>query len=85
MIPQYEKAYILDPVTGELCDGFYITRDQDAVKVSNGRAYINGIEKTIRPGMSGIRVDEQKYNRTITRRLEGIEHADAMTAEPPKF
>ena len=82
---QYEKAYIVDPVTCEPCDGFYITRDQDAVKVISGKVYVNGVEKTIRPGMSGIRVDEQKYNRTIRRRLSGIEHADAMTAEPPRF
>ena len=85
MIQQYEKAYILDPVTGELCEGFYITRDQDAVKVINGRAYVNGIEKTIRSGMSGIRVDEQKYNRTISRRLAGSEFSDPMTAQPPRF
>lgn len=83
---QYEKAYIVDPMTGEPCDGFYITRDQKAIKVSGGKVYVNGIAShSVHPGTSGIRVDEQKYNRTILRRLSGQEHSDAMNAEPPRF
>lgn len=84
-MPLHEKSYIVDPTTGALCDGFYITREQDAIKVANGRAYVNGVETKLRIGETGIRVDEQKYNRTIRRRFSGLEHTDAMTAEPPSF
>ena len=81
----HEKAYIVDPITGDLQPGFYITTDHDAIKVSGGKAWVNGIEKTLRIGTSGIRVDADKYSRTLSRRLSGLEHSDALIAEPPVF
>ena len=85
MVDIYEKAFIVDPMSGDLCEGFYTTRDQKAIKVKDGVAYVNGVEAKLAPGYCGIRIDEQKYNRLISARLSGREFSDAMTAEPPTF
>lgn len=81
----HEKAYIVDPITCELQPGLYITADQDAIKVADGKAWVNGIEKKLRVGTSGVSVDAEKYSRTLQRRLSGVEYSDAVNAEPPRF
>lgn len=81
----HEKAYIVDPITEVLHSGFYITRNHDAIKVKDGKAWVNGIETKIRPGMTATRVDAEKYSRTLQRRISGEEYSDVMNAEPPRF
>lgn len=82
---KHEKAYMVDPINYAMPDGFFITRNQDAIKIKDGVAYVNGIKKTLAAGTVGIAVDEEKYNRTFKLRTGGVEHTDALTAEPPRF